>query len=425
MKEAFLHFVWQHGHYASFDLKTDDGDELEIVHAGVHNHDAGPDFFQAQLRIGDTLWVGNIEVHLRSSDWTRHSHQEDPLYSNCILHVVWENDAEVAGLDGRLIPTLSLHDKVDKNLLYRYQSLIGKHDEIACASHFQRSDEFTRNFWMERMMVERLERRSAAIQRLLEGTTWHWEEAFYQALARNFGFHINADAFERLARSISLPTLLRLRDRLFSLEALLFGQAGFLDKEFQDEYPRRLRDEYLFQCHRLRIRPLLNPGWKFLRLRPSNFPTLRIAQFASLLHRHAPVFQQCMEAETLEELLDVFDVGVSAYWQTHLRPDVTTVPGPHRMGSHALQLLVINTVVPFLFLRGKRTADPSLCERSIQWLQQLSPEKNRIVNAWESIGWKPNHAGESQGLLHLYQEYCSPKKCIHCRIGNSIIINHE
>jgi hypothetical protein len=421
MTEAFLHHLWLHQRIDAARLRTIDGETVEVLHPGRINRNAGPDFFNARLRIGATQWVGNVEIHLHSSDWNRHGHQDDPAYSNCILHVVYEHDEPVCDTDGVVLTTLELKGRFDERLATNYFELLCQEQVIPCESHLDSIDPLSKILLAERMMVERLEQRSALMVRLLELTNWHWEEAFFIALARNFGFHVNSDPFERVARSIPYTALLRLRERLLSLEALLFGQAGFLDEGVSDDYLRRLREEYLFQRHKLRLQPLHQPGWKFLRLHPANFPTVRLAQLAMVLHAGFPVFQRCAEAESLPELFEVFRQGVSAYWRSHLRPDVSTVDVPRIIGDDAVRLLVINTVVPFLFLRGRKTGDERMCDRAFRWLNELPAENNRILRQWQSVGWKPKHAGESQALLQLYEHYCSVKKCLTCTIGHQLV----
>ena len=423
MNESFLHYLWLHQHFYSERLFTTGGEIVEVLHPGTYNLHAGPDFFSARLRIGATSWAGNVEIHVRSSDWNRHRHREDPLYTNCILHVVWEHDTEVCGVDGIVLPTLEVKDKFDEKLSSNYQVLLQGEHILACRQFLPAVHPVVRSLVLDRMMVERLEHRSTLMIRLLESTTWHWEEAFFHALARNFGFHVNADAFERLARAVPYASLLRLRDRLLSLEAILFGQAGFLSADMEDDYAAQLRAEYLFQQRRLRLKPLANPGWKFLRMRPANFPTVRIAQLAMVLHASFPVFQQCTMAERLEDVVSIFRVGVSPYWRSHLRPDVTTVMNDHVIGEASIHLLIINTVIPFLFLRGRKTGDDSLCEKAIQWLGVLPPEDNAVLRSWTKAGWIPRTASESQALLQLHDNYCAPKKCINCTIGNQFILS--
>jgi hypothetical protein len=421
MTESFLHYLWLHQQLHAEKLRTVDGETVEVLHPGLHNHHAGPDFFNARLRIGATQWVGNVEIHLHSSDWIRHGHQEDPAYSNCILHVVWKHDEPVCDIDGVVLSTLELHDKFDNLLAENYRTLLQQERFIPCEDRLTAVDDISRSLVLDRMMVERLEYRAGLMVRLLEATTWHWEEAFFHALARNFGFHVNSDPFERLARSVPYTALLRLRERLLSLEALLFGQAGFLNDPLKDDYACLLREEFLYLRHKMKLHALPSPGWRFLRLHPANFPTLRIAQLAMTLHVSFPVFQRCAEARSLPDLFDVFRHGVSTYWRSHLRPDIPTSDAPRMMGDDAIRLIVINTVVPFLFLRGKRTGDEKMCERAVSWLMQLPAEDNRIIRQWRNAGWQPVDAGQSQALLQLHEHYCSLKKCLTCSIGHKLV----
>ncbi|MEY4593831.1 MAG: hypothetical protein RIQ47_241 [Bacteroidota bacterium] len=425
MNESFLHYLWLHQHIRQVDLVTTSGETIEVLHPGTHNFHAGPDFFSARLRIGQTVWAGNVEIHLRSSDWNRHGHTEDPLYANCILHVVFEHDQDIFGVDGFTIPTLSLKGRFDDQLLFNYKALLEKDHVISCTAFLPAIHPVIKSSLLDRLTVERLEQRSNLMIRLLESTTGHWEESFYFALARNFGFHVNADPFERLARSVPLSALLRKREQLLSMEAILFGQAGFLSDSPADDYAIQLREEYLFQQRRLKLKPLINPGWKFLRMRPANFPTLRIAQFAMLLHANGPLLQRCMDINTIDEVCEIFRVGVSPYWRSHIRPDIPAPISDRYLGDEAIQLIIINTIIPFLFLRGRKTGDESLCEKMIYWLSILQPETNAIIRKWSAIGWKPDSAGEGQALLQLYENYCTPKKCINCSIGNQFILSGQ
>lgn len=421
MNEAFLHYIWQHRLYDSGSLRTVNGEWIEVLHPGRYNRDAGPDFFNARIRIGDTLWAGNVEIHLSSSDWNKHGHSLDPLYSNCILHVVQKHDEDVKGTDHLPLTTLELNGKTDQLAWMRYQELIGNLDDIHCRDALNGVDPFVRNFWLDRMMIERLEERARQARRWLDATRNNWEEAFYLALARNFGFHINAEPFERLARSIPFAGMQRVRDQALKMEALFFGQAGFLTAGSTDQYIARLAEEFWFLQRKMNLKPLNNPGWKFLRLRPVNFPTIRIAQFVRLFQQQTPVFQKCMDADSVKALCDIFRVDVSPYWQTHFLPGKRSPAGKKQLGESSVRLILINTVVPFLFLRGKSVGDESLCEKAMHWLTVIPPEDNRIVRNWKVAGWDPGSAGESQALLHLFEVYCTPKNCLNCRIGNHFI----
>ena len=421
MNELFLHYVWQHRKYQHEKLVTANGQKIEVIHPGTYNRDAGPDFFNARLMIDGNTWAGNVEIHVDASDWIKHRHHLDPLYSNCILHVVWKHDKEVHGVDGNIIPALQLQGLLEQNFIENYDELMKSRAVISCVEHIGTIEQHEKNWWLERMIVERLESKIKTVKRFLELTNWNWEEAFVIALGRNFGFNINADTFERLIRSVPLHCLLRNRDNLFVLEAILFGQSGLIEDRMEDSYFSLLGKEYEFIRKKYSLTPLDNPGWKYLRLRPSNFPEVRIAQFASLLHRHMPVFSKCMETDNLDHLTSIFCNEVSAYWQTYLSKENSKSGFTGMMGDQSIWLILINTVVPFLFLRGKNEGNVDIGEKALWWLRLLQPEENNIIRVWKSAGWLPENAAHTQALLHLYSEYCTHKKCLLCQIGHTVV----
>ncbi len=421
MTEAFLHHLWKLKLFNFKTLQTTEGEPLEIIKTGQHNSDAGPDFFNAQVKVASTLWAGNVEIHVRSSDWKNHSHEKDRAYDNVILHVVYEDDEAVKRKDGSLIPTLVLKDKFDHRLWKNYGELIQSNQWIPCQSYIRSIDQFTLNNWLDRLLTERLERKTETIFSSLQLNNNNWEETFYHHLARNFGFRINALPFEMLAKKLPLSYLGKHKDHLNQLEAMLFGQAGMLEKEFKDDYPNELLKEYRFLKGKFILEPIPFHQWKFLRLRPVNFPTIRIAQFAQLIHRSSLLFSKLLECENLKQAENYFRVDVSDYWQTHFVFDKLSKQQPKHVGDASIQNIMINTIVPFLFAFGKLRHSEIHEHRALEFLDQTPSEKNSILSKWNEVGVESASAHRSQALLELKNEYCAEKKCLTCSVGNKII----
>ena len=422
MTEDFLQYIWQHRLYLTEGNVTADGEAVEPLYAGQLNRDAGPDFTDVRVRIGDTLWAGCVEVHLRSSDWERHGHHADPAYNNVVLHVVYQHDADVYNARRQKIPVMELH--FDARYYDNYNRLAGNKARIACHDEPRQMDDFSFASWMERLAVERLEQKYENIMQTYSSTGNHWEETLYRRLARNFGFSLNALPFETLAKSLPLNILLKHWDHLQQLEALLFGQAGMLAEEnAADAYFAELQKEYLYLQKKYRLEPMDRFLWKFLRLRPVNFPTLRIAQFAALIHRNDHLFSQIMEAKSVETIEKLFDLKASEYWDTHYVFGKETPKRVKTFGKQSIHTILINTVVPFLFTYGKARGNNDYCTRAIGLLESLPPEKNAVLASWEALGVRHPDAFASQALLQLTNEYCQTKRCLHCAIGNRIVRN--
>ena len=302
MKEDLLHYVWRYQRFDFSDLKTTEGEPVQIQQIGEHNLHAGPDFTNARIKIGDTLWAGNVEMHLKSSDWLKHNHSADKAYKNVILHVVLNEDETIRRETGERIPCIELKKLIPNKLSKVYLKLLNNEQWIPCQHHFYKVKEMTKMLWLDRLLVERLERKTAYVEELLEKNKNNWEETFYQIIARNFGFKTNAEPFEQLARSLPLITLAKHKNNLMQIEALLFGQAGLLEKDFEDEYPNKLKKEYLFLQKKHSLNPVQNESWKFLRMRPASFPTIRIAQFAQLIFSSVHLFSKILVAKNVEEL---------------------------------------------------------------------------------------------------------------------------
>lgn len=421
MRESFLHFLWRWRRFHLHALHTTQGQTLEILHPGEWNTHAGPDFFNARIRLGDTLWAGNVEIHLRSSDWLLHGHQRDPAYDNVVLHVVLEEDLPVIHDSGERIPCLELKDRIPANILQTYQRLEQERAWIPCESFFMQTPDIVRLNWLDRLLVERLEQKTEAIAALLEATGNHWEEAFYRLLARNFGLKVNAEPFEMLATSLPLSVLAKHRSNAFQVEALLFGQAGLLAAEFQEDYPASLAKEYRFLQHKYQLTPLEGKQWKFLRLRPANFPSIRLAQFSALIHRSAPLLSQILEVSSLRQVEHLFSVEPGEYWLTHFQLDKSSAKRSKAPGRDFIHLLTINTIVPFLFHYGKQKQTERYQKRAMHLLESLPAESNAILDGWHTLGIEARHAYQSQALLHLKTRYCDAKRCLECALGNAIL----
>ncbi|MBK5286819.1 MAG: DUF2851 family protein [Bacteroidia bacterium] len=423
MSEDFIHFIWKQSLFDKNNLETTQGEKISVLHPGLYNIDAGPDFFNAKIKIGKTIWAGNVEIHLRSSDWEKHFHHKDKEYDNIILHVVIEDDAEIKRKDKTPIPTLALKNRIEKNHINNYEKLINSRNKIPCENQISSVGKFVVEHWLERMLVERLERKSTDIFRILKQNKNNWEDTFYHLLAKNFGFKLNAQPFEELARATPLGVLAKHKNNLPQVEALLFGQAGILDKKFKDEYPTSLKREYDFLNAKFKFEKQVTAAWKFLRLRPSNFPTLRISQFAQLVHCSSHLFSKTLDCEKINQLRKLFDVSASDYWNTHYVFEKKTVSRQKNLGASAMDNIIINTVVPLIFSYGMFRSEEQFKERALRFLEQLSPEKNSIITKWESLGIKAGNSFRSQALLELMNEYCSLKKCLHCGIGNKLIVS--
>jgi len=423
MREEFLHFIWENKLFQRESLLTEEGEILQIVHPGRHNTHAGPDFFDARVKIGETLWAGNIEIHLKASDWNKHGHQNDPVYRNTILHVVAISDIQVFNDMGSAIPVLviSWPEWIEDN----YEMLIKSHDWIGCASLLYQVDPFRIRFFLNGVVIERLKQKIETISNVLSDTKENWGETFYCLLARNFGLKENALPFEMVARSLPQSVLARHHDSLFQIEALLFGQAGLLgDELFGDEYYLELRKEYCFLALKYGLKPIEGHLWKFMRMHPGNFPTIRLAQFAMLIHQSKGLFAAVIEANNLFCLKQLFTVSASAYWDNHYSFNKLSVNRKKVFGDQIFRLIVINVVVPFYFLFGESQNKLILKDRALEILEQMPAENNSSIIRWAKAGIVAANALESQALLQLQHHYCELRRCLDCTIGHKIIV-HE
>ena len=423
MREDFLHYLWRYKRFDFLNLQTTDNQQVEIVEFGEHNQNAGPDFLNARLRIGGTLWAGNVEMHINASEWLAHRHDEDAAYDNVILHVVMDEDKIIFDKNKQRLACLVLKPYITENLLGTYQKLLHNAHWIPCQHHFFTVSDLVKSAWQSRLLVERLEEKIAVFETSFYQNKQHWEETFYQALAKNFGVKINDLPFELLAKSLPLLTLAKHKDSLFQIEALLFGQAGMLQEEFEDDYPKRLQKEYFYLQKKLQLEPISASMWKFSKLRPGNFPTIRIAQFATLIHQSVHLFSKILEAKNTKSIQDLFEIKLSDYWNEHYIFDKTSKKISKSLGKDTVNLLIINTIAPFLFLYGKIKNDEMYKDNAIAFLEELAPEKNTIIEGWQDLGLKPSSAAETQSLLQLKNKYCNAQKCTQCAIGIAIMKN--
>ncbi len=417
MNERLFQFLWQFQYFNKKELQTTSGENLQIIFPGNHNSNQGPDFLQAKIKIDDTVMVGNVELHLFSSDWFKHGHQLDPQYKNIILHVVWEADREAT------IPhvsTLELQDRIPKALLEQYNDWMHQQDWIPCSQSVKMVPDLIWIGWKDRLVAERLERKSAYVLELLQKNKQHWEETFWQILAKNFGISINASAFESMAQSLKINLLAKHKNQLISLEALLLGQAGLLQKEFSEEYPRLLQREYRFLQQKHKLIPI-KEAVQFLRMRPAAFPTIRLAQLAMLIHQSLHLFSKIREIGSLKSAIALLDAGTNDYWNTHYILDEPSPCKHKKLGGSMLQNLVINTLVPVLYAYGNYHQLDEYKNKALQWLEEIKPEKNKICAGWARLGVESSNAFSSQALIELKNEYCNHKRCLDCAVAANLL----
>lgn len=405
------------------ELLTTDGERIEIFNPGILNTDAGPDFLNARVKIGPIAWVGSVEIHLHSSGWVDHHHDQDRSYDNVILHVVWQHDKVIARNDKTPLPTLELRNRVDEALINTYRRLINSSFSIPCQRSLQGVDHLTKLSMLEKALMQRLERKAEEVQTLYKQNRNNWEETFYQLLARNFGFKINAEPFFQLARLLPLKLLLKQADKQEQVEAMLFGQAGFLDASKGDDYYLKLRREHrlLAQKYSLQQNKMSKAQWRFLRLRPANFPSLRLAQLGSILHHRQNIFSAVLECEDVKSLIQLFTVPPSSYWLSHYQFTKKAKSAEHELGRSSIENIIINTVVPVWAAYGKLSDEQSYVDRAVQVLQQLPEEENKITRSWKNIGMTTQTAFDSQALIELYNSFCQQKSCLNCAIGASLM----
>ena len=423
MKERLLQYIWQFQYFNKNELATIDGESLQIIHPGSFNTNQGADFFEAKIKIGNTTWAGNIELHLKSSDWNLHNHSADKNYNNIILHVVWQHDKEI-NIAGNKLPALELHNRVSKLLLNKYEELMNASLFIPCANYVHTIKEITLLSWKQRLLAERLEEKSAIILSCLEQNNFHWEETFWWLISKNFGIKINSEAFEKIARSLPVNILSKHKNQIHQLEALLFGQAGLLEKEFADDYPKMLQKEYEFYKKKYKLQQPVVQLF-FLRMRPANFPTLRLAQLAMLISNSTHLFSKVKESVSVSEVKHFLEVTANDYWHYHYVFDEASAFKKKTLGEQMIDNIIINTIVPILFAYGLHHNEQHYKDKAIAWLEKISPEKNAITKGFESLKFENKNSFDSQAYIQLKNEYCNHKRCLECAVGNSLLKNKE
>jgi hypothetical protein len=423
--ERLLQYVWQHRIFPLRQLLTTDGAVVEVIDPGFRNTDSGPDFFNAKMRIGDTMWAGNVEVHERSSQWYEHGHDKDSAYDNVVLHVVTTVDAEVRNQRGDVIPQVQL--AVPEQVELNFKALEEAEQNPPCHEVVRGLSKLVIHSWMSMLQTERLENKSKHIMEMLHSTEGDWEQTYFNTLAHNFGFGINGDAFDAWTEHLPLRAAAKHRDNAFQIEALFLGQAGLLDVQSvpnmmreqaaADPYFLKLQHEYLYLAHKFELQPMDYKLWRFLRLRPQNFPYIRIVQLANLYCGEQARFSNVRDAGSVKDIYKIFDTKVSEYWETHYVFGSKSEPNRKKLTQSSINLIIINTVTPILFAYGRYCSEERYVTRSGLFLEQLKPEVNHITRAWEECGIELQSAADSQALIELQRNYCDKKDCLRCRFG--------
>jgi hypothetical protein len=420
MTERLLQYIWQFQYFNHRALATTDGQLLTIASAGQLNTNQGADFEQARITIGGTAWAGKIELHVFSSDWLKHKHHTDANYQNVILHVVWIHDRDIADALGNPLPTLELQSRVAKPMLLQYEQWMNTDKQIPCGIGITKVPELSWQSWLQRLLVERLMQKQAVINQHLAQTQNHWEEVFWRMLCRYFGGNVNRTSFDQIATSLPIEILAKHKTQIHQLEALLLGQAGLLHKNLDEQYPQMLYREYQFLQKKYGLR-VINLPPSFLRMRPINFPTVRLAQLATLIHQSSHLFAAIVAAETVKDITALLNVTANDYWHYHFRFDELSPYQPKTLGSAMHQTIIINAITPTLFAYGLYTGNSALKEKALQWLEALPAEKNSLIAPLAALGVTAAHAFDSQALLQLKTQWCDAKACLQCAVGNHLL----
>jgi hypothetical protein len=421
MNEAFLHYLWQFQQFDKSSLQTISGEKISVFKTGILNTDAGPDFANARLQINEIEWVGNVEIHIKSSDWQLHKHQNNEAYNNVILHVVWENDQAITRQDGSLIPTIELKSITDIQLLDKYKHLIDNQAVIPCKEQFLEVSNLSKFAILDKVLAIRLQQKAQIVEQIFEQNKGDWEETAYQLLARNFGFKLNSETFLRLAQNLPLKVLQKHRDNLTQIEAMFFGQAGLIEKA--DDYSEKLSQEYDFFAAKFSLKSsqLSSHEWKFLRTRPANFPTIRIAQLARLITQQQSFFSLFTQTNLIEDLRNALKIEQSHYWQEHYNFGKNASKKLVGLGKESINNILINTVIPLLACYSEKTDNQELMTRCVNFLEALPAEENHITEMWEGLGLTIKTAFDSQASIELYNNYCTQKRCLQCNVGIEIL----
>lgn len=419
MNEAFLHFIWKFQKITT-ELKTTSDKVVLVFFQGTHNHDAGPDFLEARVKIGDLEWNGQVEIHLKSSDWNHHQHRDNPAYNSVVLHVVWTYDREIYRADGTTIPTIELKKYVDSKLIAKYKDYLAQPNDILCHAHLKSVNHLTWISNLDQMLIRRLKKKSQRMLKVVKETHYDWEETSYRVLGRNFGFSLNAEPFQQLVENLPLKIISKHSSNLQQIEALIFGVGGFLENPV-DEYQESLKTEFVFLQKKYNLKETLHRmHWKFGKMRPANFPTIRFAQFSAILFIHQKLFSLFVEISNVKELKKILSVNPSAYWKQHYDFKKKLKRGSNNLGKSSFQNLIINSVAPLLAAYSIYIDQPDLMKKAVTLLEELPPESNRYTNRWTNINFSAKSAFDSQAQITLYQDFCSKKNCLNCEIGSSI-----
>jgi len=423
MKEDFLHYLWKFKKFDTLNLKTFNGEEITIINVGQYLELAGPDFFNSQIVIGNQKWAGNVEIHLKSSDWYVHHHERDEAYESVILHVVWEHDTEIFRKNNTEIPVLELKKYVDLVTIANYQSLMTPKSWIFCEKQLKEIDDFAMKNWQERLFIERLERKTKPIFELLEKTNHDWELVLFCLLAKNFGLNTNGDMFLKIALSIPFSIIRKESFAVENLEAMLFGSAGLLDLEREDNYYKDLKFRYFYLLHKYQLEKIIIKPVQFFKHRPDNFPTIRLSQLANLYHSQQNLFSKICSSIPITEIYKTFEVSASNYWQNHYQFDKESPKKKKQLSKSFIDLIVMNTIIPLQFAYAK-SQGKEMSEELIQLLNEVTSEKNAILDKFNSFGIQSKTAFESQSLLQLKNEYCNKSRCLECAIGMELLKNN-
>lgn len=423
LTEKLLHYIWVHRYYNSSELRTSEGLSIQIIHPGTWNKDAGPDFLNARIKIDRTTLAGHIELHLKSSDWIKHGHSGDIHYKNLILHVVHENDVQEHEELPKNVAVLEMKGRISGLLLEKYERLMHQEGTILCADQLDKINSLTWLSWKDRLMVERWQMKTALFAEWMNENKNDWSETFYLALARNFGLPVNGEAFLSVARSLPLHIVGHYKDKLLAMEALFFGQAGFLDQTYADTYPQHLKEQYLFLKKKHQLTPVPKHLWKWARMRPPSFPTFRLAQFAALMASYSHLFSKLLEIKDLKKVKELFKIKAASYWETHYRFGKESPKHATHLGSGIINRILINTVCPILAMYDQFQLDGTFLDRAFGWMKELPPEHNKYTRKWEKLGIPNQNAWDSQSLLQLIKYYCTEKRCLECAIGYQLLRN--
>jgi Protein of unknown function (DUF2851) len=423
LHESFLHYIWQFQRFTTLQLETTDGQKIQVIKTGFLNTDSGPDFTNARLLIGNVEWAGNVEIHVKASEWVAHKHQEDNAYENVILHVVWENNQAIQRRNGTIIPTLEIKSIVSPEVLEKYTQLIDNKGIIPCESEFKNCSELAKMSVLDKVLTQRLQSKAGVVIELFKKNKNDWEETAYQVLSKNFGFKLNAEPMLQLAQNLPLKILQKHRNNLFQIEALLFGQAGFLNKNSEDNYAQKLYEEHQFLAKKYALTEVAmnEHEWKFLRTRPANFPTIRLAQLASLVVSQASFFSLFTQTSSFTDIKKKLAVQQSDYWQTHYHFGKESSKSLKKIGVASIENVVINTGIPLLVAVAEVTDSHENMQRAVDFLEQLPPEDNHITEGWKKRGLPIKNGFDSQASIELFTAFCTQKKCFLCNVGIEIL----